>query len=447
MENRIKVLASSMSKLYRRGAERNIKKMLLKCHAVDLAEVLMSMETEMRLTLFQWIQNPDIQAEVLSRLNRTGQTEIAHTLDISELQNLLSLMDSDDAADLLGDLPEDLSQSLLSGLRKDELQDVEELMAFPSDSAGGLMGSEFLTLDGSLSVSSAINEIQNQDEENISFYVYVVDSEQMLVGVLSLKQLLLSRPDNRLQEIMASDVISVDVNTDQAEVARIVERYDFLSLPVVDDTRKLVGVITVDDVIDVIREEAAEDLYAMGGIAADYEDSVWQHLMARGPWIFLSLAAGLLGAVTMSRFIDSQAGVLEISKGYAILPLFFFVSDNLCTQTVTSCLGFIRSYAKRGHRWWYFLKKEWLHGLIAISFIGLILSLVFYWAPVLFPFPLSVVGLVVIHLLVTLLFSVGVPWAIHKVSSSDPLLSAPTLATLFSHFAGILLILGYHAFY
>jgi len=437
MDNRIKVLASSMNKLYRRGAQSNIQKMLSKCHAVDISEVLMSLETDVRLTLFQWIDGSDRQAEVLSRLNKTCQLELAHTMDIVELQGLLALMDSDDAADLLGELPEDLSQSLLSGLKKNELQDVEELMAFPSDSAGGLMGSEFLTLNQSLTVSKAITHIQNQDED---------DASQTLVGVLSLKQLLLCRPADRLQDIMSSDVISVVVSTDQAEVARIVERYDFLSLPVIDGARKLVGIITVDDVIDVIREEAAEDLYAMGGIAASYDDSIWQHLKSRGPWVFLSLAAGLLAAVMMNKFFDSQNIALEIPRGYALLPLLFFVGDNLCTQTVTSCLGFIRSYRASGHRWAVFLKKEIFQGIIINLTIGLLLSILFWTFPLVFPFSLSIVALVLCHLFMTMFFSLSVPLLIHKTSSSDPLLSAPTLAELFSHFAGILLILGYYAF-
>ena len=221
-----------------------------------------------------------------------------------------------------------------------------------------------------------------------------MDKSQTLVGVLSLKQLLLCRTSDRLRDIMSSDVISVEVSTDQAEVARIVERYDFLSLPVVDASRKLVGVITVDDVIDVIREEANEDFYAMGGIAADFEDSVWQHLKSRGPWVLLSLAAGLLAAVMMNKLFDVQNQLQEIPMGYAMLPLLFFVGDTLSSQTVTSCLGFIRSHSKTGHRWQNFLKKEFLQGLVTNGIVGLILVVLFWALPFVFPISLNLVALV-----------------------------------------------------
>lgn len=273
MDQKTKLLANSITKLLRRGAERNIRRIINKTHDADVASVLEVLDTEGRISVFQLISDPERQAKILSHLNKKFQTEIAQVYELSKLQKLLGIMDSDDAADLLGHLPEELSQKVLSGLGTDELQDVEELLSYPEDSAGGLMGSEFLTINEALSVRESIEKIQTMDEDLISFYIYVVNDASRLVGVLSLKQLLLSRPQDILKDIMSTDVISVSISTEQTEVARIVEKYDFLSLPVTDENGELVGVITVDDVIDVIREEAAEDIQALGIGGANLDES------------------------------------------------------------------------------------------------------------------------------------------------------------------------------
>ena len=278
MDRRTKMLSTTMVKLLNRGAEENIRRILEKTHDADVASVLEVMDTEARISIFQLIPDKQRQSNILSHMGKSFQAEIAHVFEIHNLQELIGCMDSDDAADLLGHLPDELSKRVLSGLHKDELQEVEELMSYPEDSAGGLMSSEFLTIHETLNVEDSIKKIQAIDEDLISFYIYVVNDASQLVGVLSLKQLLLSRPQEILKDVMSTDVITVDIATDQNEVAKIVEKYDFLSLPVINKKRELVGVITVDDVIDVIREEAAEDIQAMGMGGADLDESYWTHI-------------------------------------------------------------------------------------------------------------------------------------------------------------------------
>ena len=200
MDNRIRMLATSVTKLYRRGAERNIQKIIDKTHDADVAAVLETIDTSGRISVFQMISDLERQASILSHMGKNFQNELAHVLEISTLQKLLSQMESDDAADLLGHLPEEMSQKILKGLKKDELQDVEELMGYPEDSAGGLMSSEFLTMEETLTVSEAIQKIQESGEDLITFYIYVTNEAEQLVGVLSLKQLLLSKPREGLKQ-------------------------------------------------------------------------------------------------------------------------------------------------------------------------------------------------------------------------------------------------------
>ncbi|MCJ8276515.1 MAG: magnesium transporter, partial [Bdellovibrionales bacterium] len=288
-------------------------------------------------------------------------------------------MESDDAADLLGRLPEDMSQLLLSGLNTDELQDVEELMAYPEDSAGGLMGSEFLTMTEELTVSAAIQKIQSMDEGLISFYIYVINESERLVGVLSLKQLLLSRPNEVLNDIMSMDVISVDVTTDQNDVAKTVEKYDFLSLPVIDESKKLVGVITVDDVIDVIREEAAEDIHAMGMGGAPLDESIWVHLKSRLPWLILASIGGSVCYGILSEALKPSNIDLVLRNSIALLPLVFLIVSTLSSQTVTMIVSFLRTHSATTKKSWRDLKKEFTIGL-SLSFIFTVVFLVIAFA-------------------------------------------------------------------
>jgi len=442
MDNRTKILATSVNKLYRRGAERNIRKILSKTHDVDVAEVLESMATDARISIFQLIDSVEDQARVLSHLTKGTQEEIAHVLEISQLQSLLSNMESDDAADLLGHLPEEMAQKILTGLKKDELQNVEELMAYPDDSAGGLMGSEFLTMMEDLSVATAIQQIQNQDEDSVSFYIYVINDSQQLVGVLSLKQLLLSRPNDILKEIMSSDVISVDVATDQTDVAQLVERYDFLSLPVVENTNQLVGIITVDDVIDVIREEAEEDFYAMGMTGVSLEESVWTHIKARLPWLILAfLGGGICFSLLWHAFGQGESGARQY---VALLPFVFLTISTLSNQTVTMIVGVLRNTKLKGPAYWQVIQKECVIGflmtLLSVVVFFAILFVARYW----FPLPGAFSALLGLQLVTAVLVSIGVPLGLARMNF-DPIVSAPSMSLILSNIMAMVFLVVYYA--
>ncbi len=444
MDQKTKLLANSISKLLRRGAERNIRRMINKTHDADVASVLEVLDTEARISVFQLISDPDRQAEILSHLNKKFQLEIAHVYEVGKLQKLLGFMDSDDAADLLGNLPDEMSQKILSGLNRDELQEVEELMSYPEDSAGGLMSSEFLTIDESFSVKQSIEKIQSMDEDLISFYIYVINDTQRLVGVLSLKQLLLSRPQDILKDIMSTDVISVNIQTDQNEVARVVEKYDFLSLPVIDDNNDLVGVITVDDVIDVIREEAAEDIQAMGMGGAALEESYWTHMRARIPWLLLAYAGGAICFfmlwTTLKPFdIDNR-----LRNAICLLPLAFFVVSTVSSQTVTMIVSFLRTHAATTQRSWADLKKEFAVGLsLTVLTCILFLAGVFsttQWMHV----PIVLSAVLGLQMLASIVVSVGLPLLIGRLSF-DPIVSAPSISMILSNIFSVGILVLYYA--
>ncbi len=444
MDQKTKMLANSITKLLRRGAERNVRRMINKTHDADVASVLEILSTESRISVFQLVSDPERQAEILSHLSKKFQLEIAHVYEVGKLQKLLGFMDSDDAADLLGHLPDDMAQNILSGLNRDELQEVEELMSYPEDSAGGLMSSEFLTIDESFTVKQSIEKIQSMDEDLISFYIYVINDTQRLVGVLSLKQLLLSRPQDVLKEIMSTDVISVNIETDQNEVARIVEKYDFLSLPVTDDNNDLVGVITVDDVIDVIREEANEDIQAMGMGGANLEESYWTHMKARIPWLLFAFGGGAFCFFILWTTLRPFELDNELRNAICLLPLGFFIVSTVSSQTVTMIVTFIRTHSITTLRSWADLKKEFAVGL-SLTFLTSLLFLVGIfvtgeWMHI----PVVLTAVLALQMLASMLVSMGLPLLIGRLNF-DPIVSAPSISMILSNIFSVGILVFYYA--
>jgi magnesium transporter len=215
-------------------------------------------------------------------------------------------------------------------------------MGYPDDSAGALMTPQVLSLEQNLLVSDAIKFIQDSDEDLITFYIYVTNEVHQLVGVLSLKQLILHKPSVVIKDIMETDVISVEVTTDELEVAKIVEKYDFLALPVVDNSKNLMGVITVDDVIDVIREEASDELLSRGMAGDGGEDGFWDHFVARVPWFFLCLFGGLLCFYSLYKGLFTRHDQIPWQL-ICMIPMAQFLVTILSNQTASLAVDFFRS--------------------------------------------------------------------------------------------------------
>ncbi len=343
LELRTKVLVESIRKLYRRAAWKNIKRILIKTHAADIAALLEEMDRVERLRIFNLIESVDTKAEILSYLEGRNQKDLILSIDKSEAQELVSQMESDDAADLLGSLPKEKSQEILDTMERESSEDVADLMRYPEDSAGGLMNTEFFALNQSYTVAQSIIEIQNNSDENlVTFYIYVIDDEEHLVGVLSLKQLILSKPNQVLKSLMETEIISVDLNTDQEEVARIVERYDFLSLPVVNESQKLEGVITVDDVIDVIRAEGADDFLAMGRASDMDDEGFLASVTSRLSWLIFSFIGGGL-CFLLIRLLGYTFDNNQLLTIAAMIPLLLSLGATSGGQSATVAVGLLNA--------------------------------------------------------------------------------------------------------
>lgn len=271
-------------------------------YPADVAQILSHLPEDEAKQLFQWL-SIEQGGEVLPELDDDFRATLLEGFRTPRITALLDEMDSDDAADVLADLPEEVAQVVLPTL--EDAEDVEELLQYDEDTAGGIMAREFVAVSPSASVAQATEEVRHMAEEVEKVYVlYAVDDQEVLQGVVSLKKLLLSGARVRIETIMDPDVISVTTDMDQEEVARIMERYDLDVLPVVDAHGVLQGRITIDDIVDVIREEAEEDIQRMSGVTQDEEPtaSVWQIIRGRITWLYLGLGGALLSGTVIMLF-------------------------------------------------------------------------------------------------------------------------------------------------
>src|SRR6478735_3763497 len=270
-QRRIDLVLDSVRRLLRVGATANLLNLLQKQHPADLAQVFKELTDRDRDASFTLLadRHGRLAMEAVSELGpETGATLLA-TRSAEDIARLAQEIPSDDAAALIDHLPEDLSAAVLDLMRPKESGVVENLLEYEERTAGRIMNPHVFALNEDMTVGEAIAEIQGNRDVEMVFYLYVVDDRRHLVGVVSLRRLLLVSPETPLKRIMTADLISSRVDMDQEEVARQVAAYNLLAIPVVDAENKLVGIITVDDVIDVIKDEATEDIYRLAGVAGD----------------------------------------------------------------------------------------------------------------------------------------------------------------------------------
>lgn len=329
------ILVDSVVRLLRRGATKNLERMLARMHAADLARVLEAVHPAERARVFRLIRSLDSRAEALVESREELQRTLLAELDDDELIELLENLYGDDAADILEQLPEERQKAVLTAWHGSDEAGIDELLTYAADTAGGIMSPGVFALTEDTTVSEAIATLQAVHEDiEMVYYLYVVTSLGQLVGICSLRQLVVSNPDALLRDICNVDVISVNVHTDQEEVGRLVARYNILAIPVVDDSNLLVGVVTVDDVIDVIREEATEDMFKMAGASSRAAEDVglWQRFLARMPWLFASFIGGIGSLLIIGGFEDQIATVAALA---AFIPITLGMGGNTGTQAAT----------------------------------------------------------------------------------------------------------------
>jgi magnesium transporter len=335
-QRKIDVVLDSVRRLLRMGATSNLVNLLHKQHPADLAQVFTELGEKDRHASFSLLveRNSKLAMEALSELGPEGGAALLADRSPEEIAGLLHDLPSDDAAAIIDNLPEPLSAAVLELIEKRPGDEVGDLLEYEEQTAGRIMNPKVFALSEDMTAGESITTLQGSRDVEMVFYLYVVDARRHLVGVVSLRRLLLVPPPTPLKRIMTTDLTSVRTDTDQEEVARLVASYNLLAIPVVDEENKLVGVITVDDVIDVIKDEATEDVYRLAGVAGDDRvfSSPLESLRKRVPWLEVNLVTAFLAASVVALF---EGRIKDLPVLAVFMPVVAGMGGNAATQTLT----------------------------------------------------------------------------------------------------------------
>ena len=418
---------------------------LKKLHYADVATLIEYLSVSERQIVFQLFFDRKLElqkfSEIVSEIKPEIAVEILSGFDLGNIVPLLTQLSSDDATSLIPLFDESLQLEILKKMKNEEAVDLQEQLSYPEESAGRVMSSDFLALSGMTSAADAISAIQLAGEDvEVPFYLYVVDEDGRLIGVVSLKQLILVKSKMTLKDFMNSDVYKVDVFTDQEEVARVVANYNLLAIPVVDDLNKLVGVVTVDDIIDIIHDEATEDIYKLAGVTQDYsvDLSVGKSIVKRMPWLFLSLFTTSLSAVVISLFKGTIEQFILIAILMHIVPAIGGVVGN---QTIAIMVREIVIGAMEWKRSKKIFIKEIFVSVGNGIMIGGISSLITYIVFGKWQIGLIFGGAIVFNLIMGALFGTIVPIALKKFKM-DPALASGIIVTMLTDVLGLFFFLG-----
>ena len=374
--DRNKILVESIKRLLRRDALHNLKKIVDKTHAADLSRVFDFLTLPDQHKLFKMISDTEQKGVLFSEMEEDTFLEFAEGLELEEIVSILESMPNDDVADIIGRLPDERSDEILQRMQKEDSEEVEGLLRYEDDTAGGIMVPDFIALGEDITAKEAIESLQKEHQDvEMPFYLYVVNEYENLVGVISLRQLVVVPPQTPLKAFMTTDVFSVKTDMDQEEVARIVARYDILAVPVVDETNKLVGIVTVDDVIDIFRREATEDILKMAGVGEEFVEtkSVLKSTRIRFPWLFASCIGGIVAFYIIGSFEESLKQFAYLA---AFIPVIMGMGGNIGTQSSTIVVRGLATGRINIRELWSVVSKELTIGIILGLMYGLLIGAV-----------------------------------------------------------------------
>ena len=371
-----KILTESIKRLLRRNAFSHLRKIVNKTHAADLAAIFITLPNSHQHQLFDMLVDISQKGELFRNLEDAILLAFISAVDPDEVVAILEAMPKDDVADLLGKLPENQADDILACMHQEGSAEVEDLLRYQDDTAGGIMVPDFIALKEDVTAGEAIKSLQKEHSDvEMPFYLYVVDQYGKLVGVLSLRQLVVVSPQKPLKNFMSTEVFAVQTDMDQEEVAKLVARYNILAVPVVDKMHCLVGIVTVDDVIDIFRKEATEDILKMAGAGEAFIEtkSILKSTRIRLPWLFASWAGGLLAFLIINRF---ESTLSEYTFLAAFLPVIMGMGGNIGTQSSTIVVRGLATGLLQLSDIWSVVSKELAVGVALGVIYGILIGLV-----------------------------------------------------------------------
>lgn len=427
--DRNRILVESIKRLLRRGATSHLSKIVNKTHAADLSLVFHSLSLAQQRKLFGLISNVEQKGILFSELDEDTFQDLTEDMRVEDIVRILESMPTDDVADIIGRLPEEKSQAILDKMKRAESQEVEDLLRYGDDTAGGIMVPDFIALREDVTAREAIESLQTEHSDvEMAFYLYVVDEYGKLVGVSSLRQLVVVSPATPLREFMITDVFSVQTDMDQEEVAKLVARYDILAVPVVDGSNRLMGIVTVDDVIDILRKEATEDILKMAGAGEEFVEtkSIFKSTRIRLPWLFASCLGGIFAFFIIGEFESSLSKIAYLA---AFIPVIMGMGGNIGTQSSTIVVRGLATGRINVRDIWTVVFKELSIGLILGFVYGLLIGSVAQFRYSMEALALSVALAVICSMSVAALVGSLVPMGFARINIDPAVATGPLVTT------------------
>ncbi|MBN1950715.1 MAG: magnesium transporter [Bacteroidales bacterium] len=415
-------------------------------HAADIAELYGGLSMDEAKYVYLLLDN-EKAGDVLIELEEDDRDRFLHALPGEVIaRQFIEKMDSDDAADVIGDLPQDKKEEVLQNI--DDLEqagEIVDLLGYHEDSAGGLMAKELIQVNENWDIETCIREIRKQASEvEEVYYVYVVDNNEILKGTISLKRIMLARSNAKVKNIYKPDIIYVKTDASSEDVANLMEKYDIIALPVVDAIGRLVGRITIDDVVDVIKEEAEKDYQMISGITEDIEpsDDILVITRARIPWLFIGLVGGILGAQVIGIFENE---IIKDARLAMFLPLILAMAGNAGVQSSSIVVQGLASKSIDLDSTWKKLLKECMIGLLIASvFAGLMLTYNLIFSPSLH-LTITVSAALFSVIMFASVFGTFIPLLLNRFKIDPAVATGPFITTM-NDILGMFIYLGLSRF-
>jgi len=416
-------------KALKEGKKSELHKILDELHPYDMAVIYNNLPEKHKTRFLLQLSIP-ILADMIQELENEDQLAALKKLGRERSRKVLDDMDNDDIASLLDDMSPERIKDFLSGMKKEESSIIESMMSYPPESAGRIMTNRFVWIRHSYTVREAVEKLKTfADYAETINYLYVINDEKKLVGVVSYRDMLIADANEKVQDIMYERVISVPVDADQEEVARLIERYDFLAIPVVDEGGVLLGIVTFDDIIDIVIQEANEDIEKLSasGKSIDFDTKAPVAAFRRLPWLILLLFIGLVSGSIISGFEETLQKVVALTY---FMPMVSGMTGNTGTQSLAVV---VRGLASRDINMKTVLKlisREFGVGLIIGTICGLLIFLIaFFWQGS------ATLGIVVgssliLTLIIGTLAGTIIPLVLYKLNIDPAVASGPLITTI-----------------
>jgi magnesium transporter len=430
-------LLAHIGELIEKHKNSDLVAMMQEIHYADIAEIANELSTEQAVYLIKLLDS-DKTSDVLTELDEDVREDVLNNLSSKEIAEELEELDTDDAADIVAELPQEIVQEVISEIEdREHARDIVDLLRYDEDSAGGLMAKELVKVNENWTVLTCVKEMRAQAENVTRVHsIYVVDDDDILKGRLSLKDLLTTSTTTPIKDVFIHRVDSVNVNEDPEEVAKIMSKYDLEAIPVVDEIGRLVGRITIDDIVDVIREEADKDYQMAAGISQSVEadDSIWELTRARLPWLFLGLVGGVGAAAIMGGFEEmiSQHAIL-----FFFTPLIAAMAGNVGVQSSAIIVQGLANDDLKGS-----ISNRLIKEMLLATLNGVILAIVlmlftWFWKGTL-PTAFAISVSLIVVIIVAGIIGTFIPLFLHK-RGIDPAIATGPFITTSNDIFGILI--------